>query len=121
MDRITANLPSRDFDQTIRFYRALGFEVRFRDEGWLILARAGMEVEFFVHADLVPGDSWFSACIRVDDRDALQSTWRAEELPDDQMGRPRTMDMIGGDGAPRFFALIDCDGSLPRCIDNGSV
>lgn len=23
-------------------------------------------------------------------------------------------------GGPRRFFLVDCDGSLPRCIDNGS-
>ena len=49
-DRITANLPTRDLDETVAFYGQLGFAVTFRDEGWLILRwdRPGgeLEVEF---------------------------------------------------------------------------
>ena len=35
-DRITANLPSRDFAATIAFYGKLGFGVRFQGPDWLI-------------------------------------------------------------------------------------
>ena len=120
-DRITANLPSRDFDKTIAFYGVLGFEVMYRDTGWLILRRDTMEVEFVHHPDLVLAESWHGACIRVDDLDGLQATWGALNLPDDPMGRPRDLKMLGNENGVRFFALIDCDGSLLRCIDNGSV
>lgn len=120
-DRITANLPSRDFDRTAEFYAMLGFDTAFRDDGWMILARGAMELEFFPHTELDPAASWFSACIRVDDPDALQIEWSALDLPPDPMGRPRAMTFVGGDGAPRFFPLIDADGSLLRCLDNGSV
>jgi len=120
-DRITANLPSRDFDATVAFYGRLGFEVVYRDTGWLILRRDTMEVEFVHHPDLVLAESWHNACIRVDDLDSLQATWRAADLENDPMGRPRTLDLLGNDNGVRFFVLIDCDGSLLRCIDNGSV
>ncbi|KIN64391.1 Bleomycin resistance protein [Sulfitobacter noctilucicola] len=120
-DRVTANLPSRDFDRTCAFYGLLGFDPLYRDDGWLILRRGTMEVEFFAHPDLVLAESWFSACIRVDDLDGLRTSWHALDLPDDPMDRPRDLTIQGGDGKPRFFVLIDCDGSLIRCIDNGSV
>ncbi len=120
-DRITANLPSRDFEATCAFYARLGFAEVYRDTGWLILARDTMEVEFVHHPDLVPEESWHSACIRVDDLDGLQQTWDALELPDDPMGRPRDMSLIENENGVRFFCVIDPDGSLLRCIDNGSV
>lgn len=121
LDRITANLPSRNFDETAAFYGKLGFTPLYRDDGWMILQRPPLEVEFFSHPDLVPGESWHSACIRVDDLDGLRAEWSAQDLPDDPMARPRDLAVVGGDGAPCFFAMIDCDGSLLRCIDNGSV
>ena len=120
-NRITANLPARDFDVTVAFYGTLGFEVLYRDDGWLILTRDGLEVEFFLHRDLDPFESWHSACVRVDDLEGLQATWQALDLGKDPMGRARGLETIGGPGDVRFFALIDCDGSLLRCIDNGSV
>ncbi|WP_216825861.1 bleomycin resistance protein [Sulfitobacter sp. SK012] len=117
-DRITANLPSRDFQRTCDFYALLGFNVIYRDTSWLILARGTLELEFFHHPDLKPEDSWFSACIRVDDLDGLRAKWAALNLPDDPMGRPRSLTMIDDGGPIRFFALIDRDGSLLRCMGN---
>ena len=119
MDRITANLPSRDFDQTCAFYGQLGFKVLYRDGGWLIVQRGTMELEFFAHPELDPFQSWHSACVRVDDLDGLREEWQRLQLPDDPMGRPRDLRMITDGGPLRFFALIDCDGSLLRCFDNG--
>lgn len=121
MDRVTANLPSRDFDATVAFYGLLGFEMLFRNEDWLIVTRGPLHLEFFPHPKLIPEDSWFSACIRVDDLDGLRDIWLGCGLPKDPMGRVRDLALVGNDGGPRFFALIDCDGTLLRCIDNGSV
>ncbi len=47
-DHATPNLPSRDFETTARFYAALGFEESYRDEGWMILERGGLTLEFFL-------------------------------------------------------------------------
>ncbi|MBD3662736.1 hypothetical protein H9Q16_02265 [Sulfitobacter sp. TSTF-M16] len=121
MDRITANLPSRNFDTTVAFYGQLGFATQYRDEGWLILRRKKLEIEFFAHPKLDPFESWHSACIRVDDITALQTVWQALNLPDDPMGRSRDQRIIEDGGPVRFFTLIDCDGSLLRCIENGSL
>lgn len=117
-DRITANLPSRDFAATSAFYAALGFGEAFRDQGWMILRRGSLELEFFPHPDLDPRESWFSACIRLDDPDALLAEWRAAGLPEDRHAIPRLTGFFRPEGAPRMFALVDADGSLLRVIDN---
>lgn len=115
-ERITANLPARDFDETARFYAPLGFDVGFRDASWMILARNSLEMEFFPHPDLVPEESWFSACVRIHDLDALYAQWRP--VVGAEQGIPRTTPPapIGHD--LRMFALIDCNGSLLRCLSS---
>ena len=118
-DRITANLPARNFDATIAFYGRLGFAVGFHDSGWLMLNRGPLELEFFPHPGLVPRDSWFSACIRVDDLDDLLAEWRAAGLTDDPRAVPRLTSVVHHPPVPRMFALVDLDGSLLRCLENG--
>ena len=117
-DRITANLPARDLGATEAFYARLGFATSFRDDGWMILDRGEMELEFFPHPELDPAASWFSACIRVDDPDALHSEWSRIGLPADTTSIPRLTGFFRPGSAPRMFALIDPDGSLLRVIDN---
>ena len=119
--RITANLPSRDFDRTEAFYGRLGFQVAFRNATWMILERDGQQVEFFPHPDLVPTESWFSACLRVADLDRLHADWVALELPGDPAAIPRLTPAFEPDGAPRMFALIDPDGLLWRVMEQESV
>lgn len=117
-DRITANLPSRDFGVTAGFYGRLGFAVDWRDDGWMILSRGPLVLEFFAHPDLDPATSWFSACIRVDDPDALLDEWQALGLPSGQTSIPRLTGFFRPGAAPRMFAVVDPDGSLLRVIDN---
>ena len=117
-DRITANLPARDLAATSAFYATLGFREDFRDDGWMILKRGPSALEFFPHPDCDPKTSWFSACIRVDDPDALLEEWRAAGLPSDHKSIPRLTGFFKHGGAPRMFALVDADGSLLRVIDN---
>ena len=119
-DRITANLPSRDFDATLAFYGALGFELAYRDDGWLILTRGPLLLEFFPYPALDPGQSWFSACIRANDLDRLHRDFAEAGLPDDTVSIPRMGAPERMPGVPRMFFLVDCDGSLLRCIDNRS-
>lgn len=114
-DRITANLPARDFSETADFYARLGFQVDFRDEGWMMMSRGPLEVEFFPYPDLDPFASSFSACVRVDALDRLYTEWSALGLP--SLGIPRLQ------GPPwtiaddlRMFAVIDPNGSLLRCL-----
>lgn len=112
---ITANLPSRSFDATEAFYTAMGFQCDFRDDGWMILRRGDAVIEFFPHPDLDPATSWFSACIRCDDLDALHDEFGKLNLP--ASGIPRLhpgIQAITDD--LRMFAIVDPDGSLIRCL-----
>ncbi len=113
-DVVTANLPAIDFEATAQFYGRLGFEIEFRDETWMILARGPLEIEFFPHPNLDPADSWFSACVRVADVDALFAAWSALDLPDN--GIPRLTRPKDEPFGMRMFALIDPNGSLLRCM-----
>lgn len=117
-DRITANLPARDLAATAAFYGRLGFSETYRDAGWMILRRGPLMLEFFAHPDLVPAESAFSACIRVDDPDRLHAEWAAIGLPETQASIPRLTGFFRPGAAPRMFALIDPEGSLLRVIDN---
>jgi catechol 2,3-dioxygenase-like lactoylglutathione lyase family enzyme len=117
-DRATANLPSRDLDKTAAFYQALGFEVRFKDGVWMILDRGPLELEFFPMPELDPTESWFSACFRVDDLDALYAEFLSARLSDNCRDVPRMTPPQTESFGLRLFALVDLDGSLIRCIDN---
>src|SRR5690554_8056138 len=107
-DRITANLPSRDFQATAEFYGRLGFEEMYRDEHWMILRRGTLEVEFFPHPNLAPEDSWFSACVRVNDLDRLFDAWSGAWEKGEYPARMTPIE----DEPPgmRSFNLIDRDG-----------
>ncbi|MBL9057333.1 MAG: bleomycin resistance protein [Rhodobacteraceae bacterium] len=117
-DRITANLPSRDFAATEAFYNRLGFRTDFRDDGWMILRRGALELEFFPHPGVDKWSSWFSACIRVDEVEALLAEWQQVGLSDDRTAIPRLTGIFKLQGAPRLVALVDEDGSLLRVLDN---
>ena len=58
-ERATANLPSPAFPATEAFYRQLGFQTGFRDEGWMTLSRGPLELEFFRFPNVDPLTSWF--------------------------------------------------------------
>lgn len=117
-NRITANLPSSDFERTISFYGDLGFAVGFQDEGWLILKRGALELEFFPHPDVDKWSSWFSACIRLDDIDTMLAEWETLDIPRDNTSIPRLTGAFKLPNAPRMFALVDPDGSLLRVLEN---
>lgn len=114
MDVVTANLPAIDFEATAAFYERLGFVVEFRDDNWMILSRGTLEIEFFPHPELNPRESWFSACVRVSDIEALHAAWAAAGLPD--QGIPRLTAPHDEAWGLRMFALVDPNGSLLRCI-----
>lgn len=89
-DRITANLPSRNFADTSAFYNRLGF-----------------------------AQSWFSACLCLDNTDSLHSDWEILGLPDDAKAIPRPTEVTTLPDTPRMLALIDSDRSPWRCLENG--
>ena len=118
-DRATPNLPSADFDRTAALYAALGFEIGFRDEGWMILHRGTITLEFFPH-DIDPRTSIASCCIRVHDLDGLYEAFSSVGLSDCCWVTPR----IGAphEEAPglRIFYMVDPDGNLIRCLQDRS-
>jgi catechol 2,3-dioxygenase-like lactoylglutathione lyase family enzyme len=118
-DHATPNLPSRDFEATSRFYGALGFVESWRDEGWMILKRGGLMVEFFPHPDLDPAESWFSCCFRLDDLERFYSECKAAGLLEKQSGHPRLHPPQVENSGLRIAYMIDLDGTLVRLIQNG--
>jgi catechol 2,3-dioxygenase-like lactoylglutathione lyase family enzyme len=117
MDRATPNLPSSDLDRTAAFYQRLGFAGQFKDDGWMILGRGSIILEFFpMAAD--PKAMTGSACLRVDDLDALHVAFGAVgELLVFCRTTPGVLPIQEADGL-RMFILIDPDGNLLRCLDN---
>ena len=120
MDHATPNLPSRDYDATFRFYAALGFQEYWRDEGWMILARGSIRLEFFRHPDLDPATNWFSCCLRLDDLDDFYAVCLAANIPEVTEGAPRIHKPAFEKSGLRIGALIDPDGTLIRLIQNGN-
>jgi catechol 2,3-dioxygenase-like lactoylglutathione lyase family enzyme len=118
MDQASPNLPSRDFDETEKFYAALGFRREWRDEGWLILASGSLLLEFFPHPALDPSQSWFSCCLRLDDLDGFCARIRAAGVAEKDSGWPRLHAPRTEESGERIAYLIDPDGSLLRLIAN---
>jgi len=118
MDRVTPNLPSRDYEATFRFYAALDFQERWRDEGWMILTRGSIELEFFRYPDLDPATSWFSCCLRLDDLDSFYALCRSANIPETMQGAPRVHKPRLEKSGLQIGALIDPDGTLLRLIQN---
>ncbi|NQX28991.1 bleomycin resistance protein [Microbacteriaceae bacterium VKM Ac-2854] len=119
-DLAVPNLPSRDFDRTERFYGGFGFERIFRDEGWLILARASVQLEFFPAEDLDPFTSSFMCSIRVADVDELFDAIDRSGVPRATVGMPRLHPVRLQDFGLRAGYLIDPDGTQLALIEQRS-
>lgn len=118
MSHSTPNLPSRDFETTFKFYRALGFKETWRDKDWMILERDTVVLEFFVHSEVDPKTSWFSCCLRLDDLDGFYAVCVGANIIEATTGEPRLhKPKLEGSGL-RIGALIDPDGTLLRLIQN---
>ena len=118
MDHATPNLPSRDFEATSKFFSQLGFEEGWRDEGWMILKRGGVTLEFFPHPELNPLESWFSSCLRLDDLTAFYEGCLEAGVPEQCWGQPRVQPPQKEESGLTIGALIDPDGTLLRLIQN---
>jgi hypothetical protein len=118
MDHATSNLPSRDYEVTFQFFASLGFQERWRDEGWMILTRGSIHLEFFPRPDLDPATSWFSCCLRLDDLDDFYAVCLAAKISEATMGAPRVHKPELEHSSLRIGALIDPDGTLIRLIQN---
>lgn len=117
-DVATPNLPSPDFDATARFYRSIGFEVEFHDDGWMILSNGALKLEFFPHPTLTSDSNFFSTCLRLDDVDAFYAKCLAAGVAERCWGVPRLIQPAIEDSGLRIGALIDPHGTLLRLIQN---
>jgi len=105
-------LPSTDFDRTVAFYAALGFDTgaRYDDQGYLITERDGVELHFF-KADTGPAKE-HGAYVRVRDAQALSSEFAALDLAWD--GNTRLMLAEDKPWGMCELAILDPDGNLIR-------
>ena len=117
-DSATPNLPSRDFAATSAFYERLGFSEAYRDEGWMILSRGEVTLEFFPFPGLDPDESSFGCCLRLDDVDDFYRVCVDAGLPESTKGFPRLHPPRREESGLRIGALLDPDGTLLRLIGN---
>jgi len=117
-DRAVPNLPSRDFDRTVEFYTGFGFDVTYRDGGWLIVERGTVVLEFFLAPEHDPYESWFMASIRVTDLDGLYDSVRSSGVPEDVVGIPRLIPVALREWGQRAGYLVDPDGTQLHLIED---
>lgn len=118
VDRAVPNLPSRDLAATVLFYERLGFAVEFRDEGWLIMRRGTLRLEFFPFADIDPWTSNHMCTIRVSDLDELHATIDRAGIPRGVVGIPRLTPITLESWGQRAAYLIDLDGTQLSLIED---
>jgi catechol 2,3-dioxygenase-like lactoylglutathione lyase family enzyme len=116
-DRAVPTLPSRSIAATSAFYQTLGFREEYRDEGWLIMSRGALTLEFFPHPDLDPSTSDHQANLRLDDLDSLHRDI-ATVLEQSTAGIPRLTPVERQPWGARAAFLIDLDGTMLRLIEN---
>ena len=119
-DRAVPNLPSRDFDRTIAFYGAFGFELASQDDGWLILHRGELQLEFFLFPELVPEERSFMCSIRVDDVDELYRQIKDAGVLEGTAGRPRLLPVQLQPWGQRAGFLVDPEGTQLHLIENAA-
>lgn len=107
-------LPSRSVNDTVTFYKRLGFEggAHAFDSGYAILRRGTVELHFFTHRELVPAQSSAGCYIRVTDVDSFYRACVSCALP--STGIPRMDVLEDKPWGLREFAIVDPDGNLIR-------
>ncbi len=116
-DRATPNLPSRDLIATSRFYARMGFREAFRDDGWMVLERGPLQLEFFPYPGLDPRTNIASCCLRVSDARALHEAFAGANLATSSRAMPRITSPVDQPWGFREFAVVDPDGNLLRCLE----
>jgi catechol 2,3-dioxygenase-like lactoylglutathione lyase family enzyme len=116
-------LPCRDLDDALPFYRALGFEVTYRQERpnpYAVVRRDDIELHFFAVPEFDPAESMHTVIVLVPDTGALHAAFAAglreafgkvpvSGIP--RMTRPRRIQGIGGG-----FMVVDPGGNWLRII-----
>lgn len=100
-------------NDTVAFYRRLGFSGRVHNHGgYAILARETVELHFFTHPALRPAESSAMCYIRVSDVESIYRAFASAELP--PRGIPRRDPLEEKPWGMREFAIVDPDGNLLR-------
>ena len=106
-------LPSRSVNDTLAFYRRLGFDGEIHGFGdYAILRRGSVELHFFTHKELRPAESHAGCYIRVGDVESLYRAFASADLP--RKGIPRQDVLEDKPWGMREFAIVDPDGNLLR-------
>lgn len=116
-DSASPALPSRDLIATRAFYGGFGFVEHFRDEGWMILRRGTVQLEFFAHPENDPLTSAFQCTIRVADLDELWDAVVAAGVPRTATGYPRRQEPRMQDWGLRAGYVVDVDGTQLALIE----
>jgi catechol 2,3-dioxygenase-like lactoylglutathione lyase family enzyme len=109
-------LLSRDLNETLAFYEALGFENRGAppdDWDYLIIGRGHIELHFVGDPSVDPLSSASMCYLYVDDATALHEHWRHAVTPDAATGS-RIEEPVDTDYGMREFAVVDRNGNLLR-------
>ena len=117
-DHATPNLPSRSFDATSRFYGSLGFVESYRSDGWMILRRGVLTIEFFPYPGLDPAQSSFGCCLRLDELTRFYDAAKMTGLREAHVGIPRLVPPRTEASGMLIGYLVDPDGSLLRLVQN---
>lgn len=116
-DRTVPNLPSRDLAATAEFYGGFGFVQTYLDDGWMILDRGDLRLEFFLFPEHEPARTASRCTIRLRDADELVDAIRASGVPMRPRGIPRVEPVMMQDWRLRAGHLIDPEGNLLVVIE----
>jgi catechol 2,3-dioxygenase-like lactoylglutathione lyase family enzyme len=106
-------LPSRSLNDTLTFFRRLGFEGRIHSHGdYATLTRGTVELHFFTQRELHPAESSAMCYLRVSDVESIYRALASAELP--RKGIPRQDALADKPWGMREFAIVDPDGNLIR-------
>ena len=106
-------LPSRSLEDTLAFYRRLGFDGQIHGHGdYAIVTRAALELHFYTHRELRPAESSAMCYLRVSDVESVSRDFAAAQLP--RKGIPRQDALEDKPWGMREFAVVDSDGNLLR-------
>jgi hypothetical protein len=106
-------LPSRSVNDTVAFFRRLGFAGKIHGDGnYAILTRGTVELHFFTHHELRPAESSAMCYVRVADVESVYRAFALAELP--RKGIPRQDALADKPWGIREFAIVDPDGNLIR-------
>ncbi len=110
-------LPSRDLEETLRFYERLGFELRgapIERYRYLIIGRNSIELHFFDAPGVDPLTTAAMCYLHVPDADALYREWQRVGVETDAATGSRLVAPVDTDYGMREFALVDRSGNLVR-------